>query len=238
MVKIVANMIGRNEANNYLERVLARLAEQVDLITFTDDHSEDNTASIAAKYGAKVHMMPEPTFIKHEGRLRQTSWGHLENHITPGDDWYVLAIDCDEMLYETSYELRDLVQEHPEADVFNVMFYHMWNPTQFRADKAWRPHPSTRFFKYLPNGVFQQKQLACGSEPTYVMQLARSGRFLYDTGLNMKHLSYIDDKDKLAKYRRYASIDGGAYHANAHIESILDKEPELYDWTWSGGGPE
>ena len=238
MAKIVANIVGRNETNHYLERVLARVATQVDLITFTDDCSDDGTAAVAAKYGAKVHIMPEPTFTKHEGRLRQTSWGHLENNITQGEDWYVLAIDCDELLYETTFELHDLVNEYKNIEVFNVMFYHMWNPTQFRADKAWRPHASTRFFKYHPGGVFQQKQLACGSEPTYVMQLARSGKFLYDSGLNMKHLSYIDDKDKLAKYRRYAAIDGGAYHANAHIESILDKEPSLYDFTWSGGGPE
>jgi glycosyltransferase involved in cell wall biosynthesis len=238
MIKIVANMVGRNESNSYLDRVLARVATQVDLITFTDDGSTDETPDIALKHGAKVLRCPEPLFTKHEGALRQKSWDFLESQITPNDNWYVLAIDCDEMLYETKFEIHDLIWEHRDHDVFNIMFYHMWNENQYRTDKAWRPHGSTRLFKYLPNGKFQDRQLACGSEPTYVIRLVRSGALLNDTGLNMKHLSYIKDEDKQAKYKRYAAIDGGAFHANAHIESILDEEPVLREWNWSGGGPE
>lgn len=230
MVKIVANLIGRNESDKYLRPVLERVAKQVDLITFTDDCSTDDTADIAASYGAKVFRMNEPTFSSNEGKLRQASWEHLERQITPGDEWYVLAIDCDEMLFQTTHTLHDLAATN--SKVFNIIFFHMWNETQFRYDKAWRPHPSSRFFQYLPGGFFLDRALACGSEPTYVQQLIRQGYYMEDSGLLMKHLSYIKDEDKQAKYDRYAKIDGGAFHANTHLESILDTNPSLADWNW------
>jgi glycosyltransferase involved in cell wall biosynthesis len=221
-------MVVRNEANNYLPQVLERLSKQVDLICVTDDCSDDNTAELAASYGARVNVMPEPTFSTHEGRLRQASWEFLESQIDD-DDWFVLAIDADEELYETRYSIRDIVDQS-QFDVVNIEFFHMWNDTQFRVDKAWRPHRSMRMFRYYTDGVFAQRQLACGSEPTYVQPLLRSGKYLPNSGLCMKHLSYIKDEDKKVKFDRYMKIDGGAFHANDHILSIMDEEPVLIDW--------
>lgn len=231
MTKLVANIVGRNEADKYLHRVLSRLRDQVDMICFTDDHSDDDTAQIAANYGAIVQQMSEPTFNTHEGKLRQASWEHLEQCIGDDHDYFVLAIDCDEELYETRVPIRELINQSM-FDVLNIEFYHMWNENQFRVDKAWAPHPSSRLFRFLPNGVFQQRQLACGSEPMYVQALIRQGRYYPQSGLVMKHLSYITDEDKRAKYDRYAKIDGGIYHANSHIESILDPNPFLVDWAY------
>lgn len=229
MPKLLAQMVARNESPHYLHQVLDRLKDQVDVIVFTDDCSDDDTPEIAASYGCQVYQMPEPTFNTHEGKLRQTAWYNLENHAEPGD--WVLAIDADEELYTTRYSLDELIA-HPKFCVYNIEFFHMWNETQFRTDKAWRPHGSTRMFKYKEGGQFANRALACGSEPTYVQQYISEGLFFRDSGLKMKHLSYIKDEDKRRKYERYASIDGGAYHANAHIESILDKDPSLVTWDW------
>lgn len=227
---IVANMIGRNEAESYLVPVLERLSKQVDMIVFTDDKSEDDTPNIAERFGARVFQMPEPTFSNNEGRIRQQSWENLQT-VIPTEDCFILAIDCDEMLYQTRYTLEQLALQD-SYQVINIEFFHMWNEDQFRVDKAWRPHPSSRMFKYLPGGNFLDRQLACGSEPTYVQQLIRSGLFLKDSGLCMKHLSYIKDDDKKSKFDRYMKLDGGAFHANAHILSIMDEDPQLIDWAW------
>lgn len=229
MTKIVANIVGKNEEAHYLKPMLERVAKQVDLITFTDDCSDDDTAHIAKICGARVFKMPQPTFNTHEGRLRQASWMHLETQITQDEPWWVLAIDCDEMLYEHGNTLRN-ISDMEQYDVANVTFFHMWNEDHFRIDKAWAPHPSTRFFRHFPGGQFADRQLACGSEPIYVSQLARTSKYNFESGLVMQHLSYIKDEDKQAKYDRYAKIDGGAFHANAHIESILDKDPTLSKW--------
>lgn len=230
MTKLIANMVVRNEGDQYLDAVLKRLTKQVDQIFVTDDCSDDNTVEIAEDYGAIVQRMPEPTFAVHEGRLRQASWDHLEKHVNTSENTWVLAIDADEMLYETKYPIRDMIERH-EFDVIAIEFYHMWNEHQYRVDKAWRPNISSRLFRYFPNGQFMNKQLACGSEPSYVMDLITRGRFFVQSGLQMKHLSYVTEEGKRNKYTRYTKIDGGAFHANAHIESIMDPNPVLMDWT-------
>lgn len=229
MTRIMANMVIRNEADKWLRPVLERVASQVDAICITDDCSDDNTVDIAKEFTPLVQTMSEPIFATNEGKLRQLSWEFLEQHVDATDDWWVLAIDADEMLYETRHRLRDLVAQK-RFDVLSIEFYHMWSPTHFRVDKAWRPHPSSRLFRYFPGGSFLDRALACGSEPTYVRQLIMEGKYLGSTGLLMKHLSYMTDEGKSSKYERYTKIDGGAFHANAHIESIIDKDPVLVEW--------
>lgn len=233
MTQIVANLVVRNEENGYLRRVLDRLTTQVDKIIVTDDCSDDATPEIAANYGAAVQVLPEPTFRKHEGHLRQLSWEWLEKNLDDPKDTLVLAIDADEELYETTYTLRELA-EMTRFKVFNVTFFHMWNETHFRSDGGWRPHGSSRLFRYMPGGFFQDRQLACGSEPTYVHSMIRGQRFFRPSGLVMKHLSYIKDEDKRRKYERYAELDGGAFHAGAHIQSIIDppEKVTLEEWRW------
>lgn len=231
MTKIVANMVIRNEADKYLKPVLERLASQVDLICVTDDCSDDDSAAIAESYGAKVQVMSTPIFATNEYALRQASWDFLDTQVTNDEPWWVLAIDADEMMYETAHPMRELIEING-FEVISIDFYHMWTPTQFRVDKAWHPHGSSRLFKYYTDGLFKNQALACGSEPMYVQQLIRRGRFLQGSGLVMKHLSYMDEEGKRSKYERYAKIDGGLYHANAHIESIMDPDPVLVDWRW------
>jgi len=230
-MRILANMVVRNESPHYLHQVLSRLKDQVDEIIVTDDCSDDDTANIAESYGAKVQVMPEPTFSIHEGRLRQASWDHFENYAD--NNTWCLAIDADEELYVTKHSLEQLMDDM-RLDVYSIEFYHMWNPTQYRIDKAWHPHGSSRMFRYKEGGRFKDRALACGSEPTYVQEDIAAGRFYSNTGLKMKHLSYIKDEDKKKKYERYAAIDGGKFHANAHIESILDPIDtiKLANWEW------
>jgi glycosyltransferase involved in cell wall biosynthesis len=230
-MRLIANMVARNEEPHYLKQVLNRLKDQVDDIIFTDDCSDDRTAEIAESVGCKVQQMPEPTFATNEGKLRQASWKFLENYAD--EETWVLAIDADEELYVTGHPLKVLI-ENTRYSVYDVEFYHMWNEAQYRVDKAWAPHGSTRFFRFMPGGHFKDRALACGSEPTYVHEMINRGLYHKNSGLKMKHLSYIKDEDKQKKYDRYSAIDGGKFHANAHIQSILDPVSNviLHDWKW------
>lgn len=224
---LIANMVGRNEADRHLIDVLMRLSTIVDEIVFTDDCSDDDTPGYAALFGAHVKRAADrPLFREDEGLLRTLEWAHLEEYARPGD--WILCIDCDELLYGVQ-NLPSLLDQKT-YDVLGITFFHMWNPTQFRVDKAWAPNRSYRLFRYYEGGEFNRRKLACGSEPTYVLELIRQNKVLWETGLSMKHLGYMDDDAKAQKYARYMELDGGNFHSRAHLESILDQDIELVDW--------
>ena len=224
---IIAQMVGKNESNRFLEPVLQRLSTQVDKIIFTDDCSDDDTAQIASKY-AEVFKTDKTLFTENEGNLRSSAWRNLEKFAKEGD--WIVAIDCDEMLYQdTDLDLKYVLDQSP-YDVVNVRFYHMWNETQYRVDKLWAPNNSSRIFRYRDNGTFFDKKLACGSEPTYVVQWVRQRNYFLHSGLMMQHLGYARDEDKVSKYNRYISIDKGEFHNLQHIESIMDTNFVLVNW--------
>lgn len=223
---LIANMVLRNEEDRFLEPVLKRLKGIADTIVVTDDASSDNSAYIAARYADSVISLEEPLFTSDEGALRQLSWEHVSNFAKQGD--WILAIDADEMLYGEEH-LRDYM-EHTQKDVLGITFFHMWNDKQFRVDKLWAPVTSSRLFRFYRGGEFAKRKLACGSEPTYVRDAVLRGNFDMHTPFRMKHLGYVRNEDKLAKYERYMELDGGAYHNRIHLESILDPNPTLIDW--------
>ena len=224
---IIAQMVGKNESNRFLEPVLQRLSTQVDKIIFTDDCSDDDTAEIASKY-AEVFKTDKTLFTENEGNLRSNAWRNLEKFAKEGD--WIVAIDCDEMLYQDKdLDLKYVLDQSP-YDVVNVRFYHMWNETQYRVDKLWAPNNSSRIFRYRDNGTFFDKKLACGSEPTYVVQWVRQRNYFLHSGLMMQHLGYARDEDKVSKYNRYISIDKGEFHNLQHIESIMDTNFVLVNW--------
>jgi len=224
---IIAQMVGKNESNRFLEPVLQRLSTQVDKIIFTDDCSDDDTAEIASKY-AEVFKTDKTLFTENEGNLRSNAWRNLEKFAKEGD--WIVAIDCDEMLYQDrDLDLKYVLDQSP-YDVVNVRFYHMWNETQYRVDKLWAPNNSSRIFRYRDNGTFFDKKLACGSEPTYVVQWVRQRNYFLHSGLMMQHLGYARDEDKVSKYNRYISIDKGEFHNLQHIESIMDTNFVLVNW--------
>lgn len=224
---IYAQMIGRNESSRFLEEVLERLSTQVDKIIFTDDCSTDNTPEIASKY-AEVFQTQEQLFNVHEGKLRAFAWGNISKFAQVGD--WIIAIDCDEKLFHIDdLDIRNVLSTS-QYDVVNVRFYHMWNEKQYRVDKLWAPNNSSRIFRFMPNGGFLNRQLACGSEPTYVRDWISKRNFWIDSGLVMQHLGYVMDEDKQAKFERYSQIDGGKFHNLNHINSIIDQNPVLVNW--------
>lgn len=227
---LIANMVGRNESDRHLREVLEHLSGIVDLIVFTDDCSDDDTFDIASQY-AETFRTSKPLFVEDEGLLRSISWNNLSSFAMSNRDW-VLAIDCDEKLWSTNpnFDMGALLDQKI-YDVLNIKFYHMWNETQYRVDKLWAPNNSSRLFRFYDGGTFMDRKLACGSEPTYVNQLIRQGRYMVDTSLVMQHLGYVNDSDKLTKYDRYMALDGGDFHQRSHLESIIDENPVLLDWS-------
>jgi glycosyltransferase involved in cell wall biosynthesis len=223
---LIANMVGRNEANRYLVGVLGRLQSFVDRICFTDDASDDATPTLAELFGADVEQTNRCLFAQDEHLLRTIAWRHLERLARAGD--WVLAIDCDEVFHGQA-RLPALL-DRADLDVLAVTLFNMWNETQVRVDGHWHPSFLYRLFRFYPGGEFADQKLACGSAPSYVHQAIDAGRSLSDTGLVIQHFGYASPGDKLSKYRRYIELDGGRYHPLAQLRSILDPTPTLVDW--------
>jgi glycosyltransferase involved in cell wall biosynthesis len=220
-------MVARNEQSRYLEENLKRLSSQVDKIIFTDDCSTDQTPEIARQY-AEVYQTSEVLFTKHEGQLRYEAWENLSKHAKPGD--WVVAIDADEMLFTMdNSSIEDTLNSSP-FDVVNVRRYEMWNEKEYRVDKMWAPHNTFRIFRFAKDGVYKDKRLACGSEPTYVENWVRNRNYWFVNPFVMQHLGYARDEDKQAKYDRYMDLDKGEFHNLVHLQSILDPDPVLIPW--------
>lgn len=226
---LIANMVIKNEADRYLLEVLDNLSNVVDKIVITDDSSTDDSVEIASRYTPYVNKLNESLFSVNEGQLRQKAWDYLSSVAIEGD--WILCIDADEIIsIEHIIRPLDKLLTQTRYDVIGIKFFHMWNEHQFRYDKAWKPNVGSRLFRYRNNGVFSERKLACGSEPTYVQEMIRDRKFLIESGIHIKHLGYVKDEDKNMKYKRYMKLDHGDYHSLAHIESIIDEEPSLHSW--------
>lgn len=226
---LIAQMVVKNEADRFLVPVLDALSKATDKIVITDDGSTDNTIEIAQLYTDIIYRNKESMFSVNEGQLRQGAWDNLTNHAKE-DDW-ILCIDADEIIHFDKLKVpleKWLAQTR--YDILGIKFFHMWNETQFRFDKAWRPNIGTRLFRFRDGGKFVQRRLACGSEPTYIQEMIRHRRFMQDPGIHIQHMGYVRDEDKIMKHERYMKLDQGDFHALAHIESIIDPNPRLLEW--------
>ena len=221
---IYALMVARNEEHRFLKPILEKLSTQVDKIIFLDDCSSDNTPKIAEQY-ATVYQTTENLFVKDEGKLRQQSWDCLSQHAKPGD--WVVAIDADEIIEcVNGKSLKEELKMSP-FDVVCVRRVELWDQFNIRVDKLWGPQFTQRIYRYALGGSFAQKALACGSEPTYVMDWVQRRNYWLYNSIRMVHLGYLRDEDKKAKYERYMKLDAGQYHNLDHLKSIIDKDPVL-----------
>lgn len=224
---LIAQMVVRNEANRFLVRVLDDLLSYVDEIVVTDDCSTDDTFQICSDYTDFIYKTEENLFVTNEGLLRQVALDNLANHAKTGD--WILAIDADEIVWPTVLPIKELIKT-VKYDVFGLEFVNMWSETHYRVDKFWAPITCTKLYRYMKGGKIKDRLLACGSEPTYVEESMRMGRWMKHSGLVLQHLGYVRDKDKKAKYSRYQEIDGGRYHSGEHLQSILDQHVQLREW--------
>jgi hypothetical protein len=234
-VRLLAVMPVFNEADRYLKEVIDHLLPIVDGHLFVyDDQSTDGSYEVVSEMGVTCARRGDatPGFAEHEGRFRQWGWETFEMVMRPEPGDWILAQDADEKLF--GHEQLPALFNHPmQYQVLGVTFYHMWNETHYRIDKAWAPTVSSRLFRYMPGGTFNQRRLASGSEPSYVVDFVRQRQMLGQTPLVMQHLGYMNDEDKKAKHERYSKLDNGMFHSMGHINSIIDPNPVLVPWTLS-----
>jgi glycosyltransferase involved in cell wall biosynthesis len=218
---ILAHLVARNEADRYLDAVLAAL--RVDAIHLYDDGSTDDTVAIAQARGAVVssRRLEVPAFMEDEGAFRQAAWHAMVDAIQPSAGDWVLTLDCDELVVakgEPAWAMEAAVLTALEAGAVGVRLpipeiWELGGKPRQRLDGFWAGLSAPRLFAYRPGGRFRSG-LACGSVPTYV-----TGGYISpdNCGLTIAHLGYADAEDRLQKYRRYAGLP---CHNPSHISSI------------------
>jgi glycosyltransferase involved in cell wall biosynthesis len=230
-------MVVRNEAHRYLRSSLEALIDQVDEIFVFDDQSTDCTVDIVREYADVVGVRGNdtPTFMENESDFRQAALRALEFAMSPQYGDWILAIDADEFLVTTTLNepVRISMRKAISKAIYgNRMSVRVPIPEVFgwdddiplvRTDGFWGSIRGTRLYAWQPNGVFNGKPMASGSEPTYVEQSLVSDEYC---GVHLMHFGYANQKDVAEKFVRYSNNDG---HNSSHVLSIVTN-PTLARW--------
>jgi len=228
MVIIAHMVVGPGEAERYLDPVLARVSEVADVIHVAlDPFATPHEKNVALIWADAVTHTPEPGFKEHEGLYRSRAWMDMEQSVGPEAGDTILLIDADEYIHDPE-AVRKAGKEFP-GQRLGFTFYHMWGNGTYRVDGGWAPHVAWILVPYRKGGKHADRKMACGREPMYAQNEIQHGIPVSD----ILHYGYYDDADKQAKYVRYSTLDGGKFHSNTHIQSIL-YPPSLKPWKKGG----
>jgi glycosyltransferase involved in cell wall biosynthesis len=235
-MKLIASAIVRNEADRYLDMWLTHLTTFCDEVRLLDDGSTDETWDIAAEH-PNVHIARNdgPGFFQDESRARN----RLLDWTMEGQPTYVLAIDADEFIGDT-VALRATMTMN-QAPVFAITMREVWQvgtvdpggmqAVGLRVDGLWGDRRCPILWQAPPklSGAswrIPHRKLACGREPQRVR-----GQRGFDSGVGVYHFGWTRVAEREARAERYYEHDGGRFHANAHLQSLLDPDEAVtLDW--------
>ena len=221
---IYGMVVGRNEADRYLQTILTQMMQVLDQCFFFDDNSDDDTADIAQDLGCLVarHQPGTVRFMEDEGMFRETAWRVFGEVMKPTMEDWVLVFDCDQVLFayegSTQSALRTVVATAGSNSVMVKIhevfgFDHDGIPL-VRMDSLWDTVIGPRLFRYQGDGSWRYGRFGVPGEPSYV----HAGPLTYQNQVYVLHYGYAEVADQLIKYNRYKGEPG---HDPGHIESII-----------------
>nr|WP_066633818.1 glycosyltransferase family 2 protein [Desulfolucanica intricata] len=226
---ITLAMLVRNEADRYLEQVLKHAAQYIDRAVILDDASDDSTVEVCKQSlkGIPLNLVSnkEPCF-NNEIVLRKQLWSLA---VAARPDW-ILILDADEIFEEKAAEVLPSLAEDPDVYHYSFRLFDMWDEKHYREDAYWNAHKWYRPFmvKYVPwfNYLWKETPQHCGRFPKNINEL--KGK---TSELRIKHLGWMNPKDRLKKYYRYKELDPNSiYGIAAQYRSILDPRPNMVPW--------
>lgn len=224
-MKVVANMVIRNEMDRYLQACILHHRPLVDEIFIMDDMSDDLNPALLKEWGVDhIALRPvnQPSFIQNEAAFRQAGWDRMVEVLKlEAGDW-VLGIDADEFM--VGVPPRGLAAAADVQSFDSIMFsipeMYQIDPPLERADGYWGSITGLRMTKYQTGDQnFPWAGMGCGVFPAYAPQ----GRVWYELIEHygrILHYGYANEQDREEKFARYANNDNN--HAGGHINSILN----------------
>ena len=231
-MRLVASLIVQDEMHRYLPLVIGHLRAFSDQIVVLDDGSADGTGEWLDEQADDQlvvhHLDREDGFFSgHEGRKRQQLLLLTLNELPD----YVLAIDADEFI-SNGQGLRNYMDTNRPVGTLEMK--EVWKADDdalyIRHDGAWRPHPVPILWNGHLHGrrghavSIAQKALACGREPEEVRRMFGKSR---PTEVSILHFGWANERARQERYDRYVVADGGRFHRNAHIESIMFPDTDV-----------
>lgn len=217
------SMVVRNESGRYLARSLDTATRVATAgggrVIITDDASTDITPLICGKYTDHVQVLPEPLYWTHEGRARQVHLDYVSLWVQEGD--WILSLDADETISDPEGIVAFSERVPADHDAIGLPLYEFWEPDRYRIDGRWFGTMSSRMWRWHDHGVMADKEMACGSEPTYVQQAIGEQRWTTQDAIHLLHWGYLDPEDRRRKYQAYSQRAGGHGHNTQHVQSIL-----------------
>lgn len=233
MPEIVAVLRVKNE-QRWIGEVLASVMRLCPRLYVMDDHSTDDTAAIAENCGAVV--LPSPFADFNEARdkewlLRQVAAVELGPSAQGAssvvrDDVWILMVDGDEVLEPGSGPvLRELVAA-PDAPAYSIPVVYLWNRRdQARVDGVYRGmaqfgRPS--LFRLSPDALsFMEGGGAGNLHCSNVPAALRPQCIAAPEGVRLLHLGYLEQQDRIRKYRQYAEQDGRNPHEDGYRHVVV-----------------
>lgn len=227
-MKIVAYMTVKDEVDRYLERCLTDLLRTVDAVAVYDDQSSDGSAELARDLGAVVAQRPTgvSSFMRHEGRFRQAAWDFTARALGLQNGDFIFAVDADEWIGHPTKDpkaaLREACERAPRSctsilvQKHEVFAFDDDGTPLVRTDGYWGNIVGHRLCRWMPGGVFADKVMGSGCEPTYAGNRPHSN----NNGIYLLHYGYARQEDQQLKFDRYSTLmDHG--HSDRHIQSII-----------------
>lgn len=223
----VASVIVHNEADRYLRPFFDHLLTYVDEVRVLDDGSTDDFAEEGWYDDDRIVIKRNPSsqFFTHEGSARQD----LLEWTMQAKPTVVLAIDADEFVYD-GQALRKAAGEPNPSGVWQLVMEEVWKADDvlsIRQDGGWKEHPVGIVY-WVPrdyatnrhtkrNWRIPDRALACGRVPHMIGQ----NRVRKEPITSLLHFGWACEADRDARYQRYVQHDGGQFHRNTHLDSIM-----------------
>jgi len=218
MARISGVVIALNEAQQ-LHYALSTLMPWCDEVIVVDQHSEDETASIAQDLGATVYQHERTGGIADPARRFAVS--------KATGDW-VFILDADEMIPPSlATHLRELVERDPEIDVVLVPRANVILGRWIRHGNNW-PSRHARFFR--PGSLLMTDRIHKSITPA---PGTRRHKLAADPGLAIWHFPGGNLSDLVRKVDRYTDIEARqAYARGRRVNGPLGLFPEAIKYFW------
>ncbi len=218
MARISGIVIALNEAHQ-IHYALGTLVPWCDEVIVVDQHSDDDTARIAADYGATV--------LQHErtGGIADPARRFAVSHAS--GDW-IFILDADEMVPPgLAAHLRQLAESDPPFDVVMVPRANVILGRWLRFGQNW-PSRHARFFR--PGSLLITDRIHKSIAPA---PGARVQPLPAEPGLAIWHFPGGDLSDLVRKVDRYTDIEARqAYARGKRVDGPTDLLTDAARYLW------